>query len=58
VPAFLTITLAAVYENAPVSPPKQFLQHGGVAGIGKLKIQVIADEVEKGFEVGIAGVLG
>jgi hypothetical protein len=38
--------------------PKEFLQHGRVARIWKLGIQVIADEVEEGFEVGIAGVLG
>jgi hypothetical protein len=38
--------------------PKKFLQHGGVTGIWELGIQVVAYEVEKGFEVGIAGVLG
>ncbi len=37
---------------------KQLLQYGSVAGICKLGIQVVADEVEKGFEVGIAGALG
>jgi len=38
--------------------PKEFLQHGYVTRILELGIQVIADEVEEGLEVGIAGVLG
>jgi hypothetical protein len=38
--------------------PKEFLEHWCIAGIWKLSIQVITDEVEEGFEVGIAGMLG
>jgi hypothetical protein len=38
--------------------PKEFLQHERVTRILKLRIKVIADEVEEGFKVGIAGVLG
>jgi len=38
--------------------PKEFLQHGRIARIGELEIEVIADEVEERFEVGIAGVFG
>ncbi|MFZ5453895.1 MAG: lactonase family protein [Thermodesulfobacteriota bacterium] len=38
--------------------PKEFLQHGGVPWIRELGIQVIGDEVEEGFEIGITGVLG
>ena len=37
---------------------REFLQHGCIAGIRELSIQVITDEVEEGFEVGIAGVFG
>ena len=40
------------------SQSKEFLQHRGVTGIRELGIQVIADEVEESFEVGIAGVSG
>ena len=38
--------------------PKKFLQHGSVTRVWELGIQVVADEVKKGFEVGIAGVPG
>jgi hypothetical protein len=38
--------------------PKEFLQHRCIAGIRKLSIQVITNEVKEGFEVGIAGVFG
>jgi hypothetical protein len=38
--------------------PKEFLQYRCIAGIRKLSIQVITDEVEEAFEVGIAGVFG
>ena len=38
--------------------PKEFLQHWGVTGILELSIQIIADEVEEGLEIGVAGVLG
>ncbi len=38
--------------------PEEFLEHVCVERIWELEIQVIADEVEEGFEVEIAGVLG
>ena len=38
--------------------PKEFLEHRCLAGIRELSIHVIADEVEEGFEVGIAGMFG
>jgi len=38
--------------------PKEFLQHRGVTGILELSIQIIADEVEEGLEIGVSGVLG
>ncbi len=37
--------------------PKKFPQHRGIAWIRKLGIEVVPDEVEEGFEVGITGVL-
>ncbi len=38
--------------------PKEFLQHGFVTGIWELGIKVIADEVEEGLDVRIAGMFG
>jgi hypothetical protein len=38
--------------------PKKFPQHRSVTWVWEQGIQVITDEVEKGFEVEIAGVLG
>jgi len=38
--------------------PKEFLQHRRIAGIWELRVQIVADEVEEGLEVGITGVLG
>ena len=38
--------------------PKEFLQHRGVTGILELSVQIIADEVEEGLEIGVSGVLG
>jgi hypothetical protein len=37
---------------------KKLLQHGSVARILELIIQVIADEIEGGLKVGVGGVLG
>jgi hypothetical protein len=55
------LTRRTIWSGLPMRQfprPKEFLQHGGVTRILQLVIQVIADEVEEGFEVGIAGVLG
>jgi len=41
-----------------LSRPKKFLQHRGVTGILELSVQIIADEVKEGLEIGVAGVLG
>jgi len=41
-----------------LSRPKEFLQHRGVTGILELSVQIIADEVKEGLEIGVAGVLG
>lgn len=38
--------------------PEKFLQHRCVTRIRELGLQVIADEIEEGFEVGIASVFG
>jgi hypothetical protein len=41
-----------------LSRPKELFQHRGVTGILKLVLQVVADKVEEGLEIGVAGVLG
>jgi len=41
-----------------LSRPEKLLQHGGIAGMLELSIQVVADEVKKGLEMGVAGMLG
>jgi len=41
-----------------LSRPKEFFQHRGVTGILELSVQIIADEVKEGLEIGVAGVLG
>ena len=38
--------------------PKELLQHRGVTGILELSVQIIADEVEEGLELGLTSVLG
>ena len=38
--------------------PKEFLQHRGVTGILELSVQIIADEVEEGLEIGVTSMLG
>ncbi len=40
------------------SRPKKFFQHGSVTWIWELGFEVIADEVEEGFDIGIQGVFG
>ena len=38
--------------------PKDFLQHRRVTGVLELSVQIIADEIEEGLEIGVSGVLG
>ena len=38
--------------------PKEFLQHRGITGILELSVQIIADEVEEGLEIGVTSMLG
>jgi len=38
--------------------PKKFLQHRGVTGVLELSVQIIADEVEEGLEIGVTSMLG
>ena len=38
--------------------PKEFLQHWRVTGVLELSVQIIADEIEEGLEIGVSGVLG
>jgi hypothetical protein len=52
------VSLSWICQRPSFSGRKSFLQYGRITGIRKLGIQVITDEVEEGFEVGIAGVLG
>jgi hypothetical protein len=41
-----------------LSWPKEFPEHRSITGILDLIVQVIADEVKKGLEIGVPGVLG
>jgi hypothetical protein len=41
-----------------LSRPEKLLQHGGIAGVLELWVQVVTDEVKEGLETGVAGVLG
>jgi hypothetical protein len=38
--------------------PQELLQHRGVTGILELSVQIIADEVEDGLELGVTSMLG
>ena len=40
-----------------ICAPDQW-RHGGIAGILELSVQIVADEVKEGLEIGVAGVLG
>ncbi len=41
-----------------LSRSEKLLQHGGTARVWELIIQVGPDEIEKGLEIGVTGVLG
>ena len=49
------------FMNLPrsqLSRSEKLLQHRGITGILELSIQVAADEVKEGLEIGVAGMLG
>ena len=37
---------------------KKLLQHRRVTGVLELSVQIIADEIEEGLEIGVSSVLG
>jgi len=41
-----------------LSRSKELFQHGGFTGILELSVQIIADKVKEGLEIGVARVLG
>jgi len=41
-----------------LSWPEKLLQHGSVAGILELRVEVVSDEIKEGLEIGVTGVLG
>jgi len=44
--------------RSQLSRSEKLLQHRGITGILELTIQVVADKVKEGLEIGVAGVLG
>jgi hypothetical protein len=55
------LVIGFLFGNLPLCQlprPKEFLRHRGVTGIPRLDVQIVADEVKEGFEIGVAGVLG
>jgi hypothetical protein len=50
-----------LFVNLPLcqlSRSKELFQHGGIAGILELVIQIVADKIEEGLEIGVACMLG
>ena len=41
-----------------LSGSEKLPQHGGIAGVLELWVQVISDEVKEGLEIRVTGVLG